>query len=86
MEQRFLRAIELFTNLSNHCSETGIFLVIDHTGAIRLYDADAVFNLAEQEFAEYDDPILCLTNTLNGVEALENSLGYVEAGYVDMVF
>lgn len=86
MEQRFIRATELFADLLSHCTETGIFLVVDHTGGLRLYDADSVFNLAEQEFDAYDDPILALTNTLNGVETLENNLGFVGAGYVDMVF
>lgn len=86
MEQRFLRAIELFTDLSNHCSETGIYMVIDETGALRLYDSDSVFNVAEQEFSDHDDPILSLVETLDGVAALEKNLGHVNAGYVDMVF
>lgn len=86
MEQKYIRAIELFAELSDHCSETGIYMVVDDTGVLRLYDSDSVFGLAEEEFPDCDDPILSLVETLDGVAALEKNLGYVNAGYVDMVF
>jgi hypothetical protein len=82
----FDQAAEMFAAFTQYCEDNGVFVVVDDSGAIRLYDTDSVLNVAEQEFPDHDDPILALTETWDGGKALENNLGYFRAGYVDMVF
>jgi hypothetical protein len=82
----FDQAAELFAAFLQYCEDEGIFVAVDETGAVCLYDTDSVLNVAEQEFPDHDDPILALTETWEGTQALTANLGYFQAGYVDMVF
>lgn len=84
MEEKFNSAKQLFEAFEQYCQLNGIFIAVEPNGNVELFDFDLVATLAEQEFSEYDDPILALTEFAEGSKVLE-TLGSIQAGLVDMV-